>query len=39
MSKGRMLSKHANKKQFARTAGRTRKMNTKISMMRGGPRL
>lgn len=39
MAKGRMLSKKANKSQFAKTAGRTRRVNTKISMMRGGPRL
>lgn len=39
MAKGRMLSKRANKRHFARTAGRTSKVNTKISMMRGGPRL
>ena len=39
MAKGRMLSKKANKAQFAKTAGRTRRVNTKISMMRGGPRL
>lgn len=39
MAKGRMLSKRANKKQFAKTAGRSRRINTKISMMRGGPRL
>lgn len=37
--KRRMLSKRANKIDFARKASRTRKMNTKISMMRGGPRL
>lgn len=39
MAKGRMLSKRANKISFAKKAGRTRKINTKISMMRGGPRL
>lgn len=37
--KRRMLSKRANKIDFAKKASRTRKMNTKISMMRGGPRL
>lgn len=36
---GKMLSKRANKRDFAKKASRTRKMNTKISMMRGGPRL
>lgn len=39
MSKGKQLSKRANKIDFARKASRTRKMNTRISMMRGGPRL
>ena len=39
MAKGRMLSKRANKADFARKASRTRRVNTKISMMRGGPRL
>lgn len=33
------LSKRANKRDFAVKASRTRKMNYKISMMRGGPRL
>lgn len=37
--KGRMLSKRANKSDFRRKASRTRRINTKISMMRGGPRL
>lgn len=37
--KGKMLSKRANKVDFRRKASRTRKFNTKISMMRGGPRL
>lgn len=37
--KRRLLSKRANKVDFARKASRTRKINTKISMMRGGPRL
>lgn len=37
MKRGR-LSKHANKADFARKAARTRKLNTKVSMMRGGPR-
>lgn len=36
--KRHMLSKRANKRDFARKAARTRKINTKISMMRGGPR-
>lgn len=36
--KRRMLSKRANKLDFAKKASRTRKINTKISMMRGGPR-
>lgn len=35
----KMLGKRANKRDFARKASRTRKLNTKISMMRGGPRL
>lgn len=39
MQKRIPLSKKANKVDFARKAGRTRKLNTKISMMRGGPRL
>lgn len=37
--KGKMLSKRANKADFRRKASRTRKINTRISMMRGGPRL
>lgn len=36
--KRRMLSKRANKIDFAKKASRTRRINTKISMMRGGPR-
>lgn len=39
MARGRRLSKRANKVDFARKASRTRKMNYKISLMRGGPRL
>ena len=39
MQKRVALSRRANKADFARKAGRTRKLNTKISMMRGGPRL
>lgn len=38
MKRGR-LSKRANKIDFAKKASRTRKFNTKVSMMRGGPRL
>ena len=38
MIRGR-LPKRINKKDFAKKASRTRKINTKISMMRGGPRL
>lgn len=34
-----MLSKGANKRDYARKASKTKKINTKISMMRGGPRL
>lgn len=37
--KRKLLSRRANKVDFARKASRTRKINTKISMMRGGPRL
>lgn len=33
------LTKRANKKDFAKKAARTRRVNTKISMMRAGPRL
>lgn len=37
MKRGK-LSKRVNKIDFARKAARTRKLNTKVSMMRGGPR-
>lgn len=39
MQKRVKLSKHANKREFARKASRSRALNTRISMMRGGPRL
>lgn len=37
--RGHALSKRANKKDFSRKASKTKKLNYKISMMRGGPRL
>lgn len=39
MAKGRMLSKRENKRDFRRKASHVKPVNTKISMMRGGPRL